>query len=340
MSELDNLLKDINKKYKETIGFKGLERKEFDKIPFSSPRLNYMTYGGIARNTITELSGEEGSGKTTTALDLLKNAQKLFSKKKKCVYVDIENTLDEKWARTLGVNIEDLILIRPQEQTAENLFDIIEAIIKTGEAGLVIVDSVAVMISEQAYDVSYSKKTYGGIASVLTRFVCKMVPLLKKYDSTIILINQVRQDLDNPYNKYKTPGGQALKHQLSLRLAFRQGKFIDNDNNELSNSCENPAGHLIQVSILKTKICRPDRKLGFYTLKYLTGIDWINDLIDVAMKYYIISQSGAWYYLLDDSGEPIDKFQGRIKLYNKLNSDNDFTNNIIELVNKNILKDD
>ena len=334
MSELDNILKDINKTYKDNIAFKGLERKDFDRIPFSSPRLNYMTYGGIARHTITEFFGAESSGKTSTALDVVKNAQAILPKGKHIVYIDIENLLDEKWAEQLGVNIKDLILIRPQQQTAEQIFDISEKVICSGEAWLVILDSVGAMISGAIFEESYEKKSYGGIATPMTRFVNKIVSMLRKYDSTLLILNQVREDMDNPYNQFITPGGRALKHEASLRLFFRQGKYIDKDGNELSNKAENPAGHKIEVSMIKSKICRNDRRLGFYTLNYLNGVDWLTDLIEVAIKYEIVSQSGAWFSVFDENGEQIDKFQGKAKLIDKIKNDTQFKDKIMNLVNK------
>lgn len=333
MSELDNILKDINKKYKQEIAFKGLERKEFDRIPFSSPRLNYMTYGGIARNTITEFFGPESSGKTTTALDVVKNAQSLLPKGKHIAYIDVENLLDEKWAETLGIILKDLILLRPQEQTAEDILDISEKLICSGEIWLLVIDSVGSMISGAIFEESYDKKSYGGIATPMTRFVNKVVSLLRKYDCTLLILNQVREDMNNPYNQFITPGGRALKHEASLRLCFRQGKLLDKDGNELPNKAENPAGHKIEVSMVKTKICRPDRRLGFYTLNYLYGIDWIADLIEVAMKYEIITQGGAWFSVFDENGEFIEKFQGKLKLIEKIKSDADFKAKLINTVN-------
>lgn len=333
MSELDTLLKNINKQYEEDIAFKGLERKDFTRIPFSSPRMNYVIYGGIARNTITELSGEEGSGKTTTALDLVKNMQQILKKEKsdkKVVYIDAENTLDEMWASKLGVNVDELVMIRPQEQTTEQILDIAEQIVKTNEAAMLVIDSIAVLVPQQIYEESYEKKSYGGNATALTRFVSKVVPLLRKYECTLILLNQVRQDINNPYNQYLTPGGQALKHQCSLRLAFRRGDFIDEKGNKIPNYSANPVGHKVMASVVKTKICRPDRKLGYYTLNYLQGIDWVTDLIEVAIECNLIAQAGAWYYLNDENGELIEKFNGKSKLVDRLKNDKE----LVEKINK------
>lgn len=336
MSELDNLLKNLNKEYKEEIGFMGLERKDFTRIPFTSPRMNYILYGGIARNTITELFGEEGSGKTTTALDLVKNAQLIFKKEKnnkKVVYLDAENTLDEEWANTLGVDIKNLIMIRPQTQTTEQILDIVEKLIQTNEVGMLVIDSVAVLVPQQIYEESYEKKNYGGNAASFTRFVSKIVPQLRKYDCTLLLINQVRQDINNPYNEFITTGGQALKHQCSVRLMFRRGELYDSKGNAVPNRFENPIGHQVKCSVVKTKICRPDRKLGFYTLNYLNGIDWERDLIDCAIQFGIISQAGAWYYLLDDNGEVKNKYQGFTNLIKTIKNEPIIRESILYRVN-------
>lgn len=349
MSALDTYIKDINKKYKEDIAFKGLERIENSKIPFSSPRMNYILYGGIPRNRIIELIGENGSGKTTTALDLVKNAQIIFEEEnqgKKVVYVDTENTLDEAWASTLGVNVDDLIILRPQTQTAEQILDIIMDIIKTNEVGLVILDSVATMVSQNIFDESLEKKSMAGISAPLTRFVNLAVSLLSKHQCTLIIINQVRQDMNNPYNQYVTPGGEALKHQCSVRLSFRKDGYIDENGNDVKMSCENPAGHYVKVNVVKSKVSRNDRKVGFYTLRYRSGIDWINDLIDCGMRYNLVNQAGAWFsvfdkngeLMVDDNGAPY-KFQGEAKLRAAIKEDEVLKNYLLNTINEKMLSE-
>ena len=346
MSLLDNVIKDINKKYKEDIAFKGLDRLETTKIPFSSPRLNYLLYGGIPRNRIIELIGENGSGKTTTALDLVSNAQKIFKEEgqnKKVIYIDVENTLDEMWASLLGVDVDELVVIRPQTQTAEQILDIMIDLIKTNEVGLMVLDSVATMVSQNIFDESMEKKSMAGISAPLTRFVNLAVSLLTKHQCTLIIINQVRQDVTNPYNQFVTPGGEALKHQCSVRLNFRKDGYIDEDGNDVKQSCENPAGHYVKVNVVKSKVSRNDRKIGFYTLRYRTGIDWVNDLIDCGMKFNIINQAGAWFSVFDENGELKNKedgtpykYQGEAKLRAAIKEDEALKEYLLKEINKNI----
>ena len=357
MSKLDALIKEINKDYKEEIAFKGEDASliKYEVVPFSSPRLNYMLYGGLPMGRMIEFAGAEKSGKTTTALDMVKNCQKKFEKEyeetcnkktlkdydpvmRRVCFVDAENTFDVEWAEKLGVKVDDLILIKPQEQYAEQIFEIMRAVIETGEVGLIVLDSVAQLVSKQAFEEDIEKKTYGGIASSLTKFCNIVVPLLGKYNCMCIMINQVREDLNNPYNEFITPGGRGFKHNCTIRLMFKQGKFIDINNKELTNNCENPAGNLVQVKIEKSKVCRSDRRLGFYTLNYLEGIDYINDTIDVLMQVGCIIQRGSYFDIIDpNTGEVLvdEKIQGRSTLVNKLRDDEELFNRIYSFISYN-----
>ena len=346
MSRLDDFLKELNKKSKEQILVKGITRKPFRAIPFSSPRMNYMLYGGLPRGRIIEFSGLEGGGKTTTALDICGQAQELFQKEyeeavqqlaekpkdeklksivargpQKVVYADTEMTLDEEWARKLGVDIEDMYILQPQHKTAEQIFEIILNIFRDTECGLVVLDSVATLIPQGIYDEDMEKKAYCGIAQSLTMFCNRLVPVIASTGSTIIVINQMRDDINNPHNLYNTPGGKAFKHHCSVRLMFQKGSFIDEDGDELKRSAENPAGNLVMVNLLKTKVCKPDRRTGFYTLNYTYGIQKIPDLVDIAIKYGYIQQAGSWFRLIDMStGEiMLDEKEEEIKIQGQTN---------------------
>ena len=334
MGKLDALIKQINKDYKEEIAFSGNDAAlmKYELVPFSSPRLNYMMYGGLPMGRMIEFAGAEKSGKTTTALDIVKNCQIKFEQEgqeRKVCFVDAENTFDVEWATKLGVKVEDLLLIKPQEQYAEQIFEIMRAVIETGEVGLIVLDSVAQLVSKQAFEEDIEKKTYGGIAMSLTKFCNIVVPLLGKYNCMCIMINQVREDLNNPYNTFITPGGRGFKHNCSVRLMFQQGDFLDVNYKHLNRGCENPAGNEVNVRIEKSKVCRSDRRLGYYTLNYLEGIDYINDMVDVLLQTGYIVQNGSYFTLVDaETGEVLCdedgkeiKVQGRTNLYKRLKED-------------------
>ena len=182
--------------------------------------------------------------------------------------------------------------------------------------------SVPMLIPQQIYEETLEKKSYGGVSGPMTSFSGKISPIVSKANCGLILINQTREDFNNPYNTTKTPGGRALRHLFALRMLFNKGSLIDEDNKEQNSRFEHPTGHLVQIQIVKTKVSKPDRRLGFYTLKYDTGIDYISDMVDMALLYSFIIQGGAWYSLMEDDGETIIKdeednllkFQGKAKL--------------------------
>lgn len=348
MSRLDSLIKEINKEYKEEIAFNGNDAalRKYELVPFSSPRLNYMLYGGLPMGRMIEFAGAERSGKTTTALDMVKQCQIKFeeeakknkTEKRRVCFVDAENTFDVDWATKLGVKVKDLLLIKPQEQYAEQIFEIMKTVIETGEVGLIVLDSVAQLVSKSAFEEDIEKKQYGGIAMSLTKFCNIVVPLLGKYNCMCIMINQVREDLNNPYNEFITPGGRGFKHNCSVRLMFQQGNFIDVNNKELTRGAENPAGNLVKVKIEKSKVCRSDRRVGFYTLNYLNGIDYISDTIDVLMQLGAILQRGSYYDIINpETGEVLyeEKIQGKPNLIKVIKENKDLYKKLESLISYN-----
>lgn len=371
MRELDKALAAINKDAGAEIIKQGTEIIYVDKIPFSSPTMNYMTYGGVPIGKVTEFFGGENGGKTTTALDIVANAQQLFEEEfefkcdelekaidklgdsksnakakankikeledlrdkgpKAVVYIDLENTLDVEWARLLGVDTELMYLLRPENQTAEQVLQYTIDLMKTGEVGLVVLDSIPCLIPQQVFEEDLEKKSYGGVSKVLTDFSNRIPPIVAKHHITFIGINQVREDLNSTYAHEVTPGGRAWKHLCSLRLKFKKGDNLDANNTEIPRNSENPAGNKVQAEIVKTKVCRPNRRLGYYTLNYIDGIDVLYDTIQMGIRYNFILKSGAWFNLCDpDTGEILTdedgaeiKLQGRSKLIQYLNDNPD-----------------
>lgn len=242
-----------------------------------------------------------------------KELQDVIDKGKKLVaYVDTEQTLDVEWAQKLGVDTEALILVKPQEQTAEQVLEIIKQLIATGNIGLCVLDSIPCLVPQQIYDESLEKKAYGGISQPLTIFSSKILPYLVQNECAFIGINQIREDLSSMYNTISTPGGRAWKHACSLRLRFKKDTLLDENNGELSSRAENPAGNKVQIEVVKTKVCKPDRKLGYYTLNYTTGIDAVNDTITVATQYGLLQKEGSWFTFLNEDKTPMEDDEGKI----------------------------
>ena len=320
MPGIEEVVQSLNKQHKEVLITRGLAKYDYDRIPFTSPRLNYMTFGGIPKGKLIEFFGENHGGKTTTALDVVANYQQ-DPDSKGVLYADLENSLDVVWARKLGVDFdrENFYVLKPSGQGAETVFEMIIKMLETGDIGLAVIDSLGVMMSNQAFEKSIEDKTYGGIAMALTNFSKKAEMLCNKFDITIIGINQLRADMNSPYGGMSTPGGEAWKFLCSARFEFKMGKYIDEKGNDLTRQAENPSGNYVLVSMKKNKTCPPTRRTGFYTLNYYTGIDYLKDLIEVAIKYNLIIQSGAWFAIVDpDTGEQIIKLQGQPRVYDYL----------------------
>lgn len=345
MSQLDVILQGLAKKYGEDIVETGVEKNDYDRIPFSSPRLNYMSFGGLPLGHVHEFSGPEGSGKTTTAFDMIKNAQKKFAEEAKAngnterriVFMDVEGTFDYTWANKFGVDTTKVIRLKMAGWPASEVLNALLETMKAPEVGLAVLDSIAAMPADQLADKSVGDKIYGGIALPLQNFTNQVKRYLVENNSMVICINQVRDDLGSMFGGTTTPGGRGFKHACSTRLQFRKGKFVDKDNKELTSAAENPAGNLINVVILKSKVFPSTRRVGYYTIKYLTGPDLMNDYIDVGLQVGVINQRGAFFDIVDTTtGEILnkEKIQGRVNLRKVLEANQDWIKLIDTVVNE------
>ena len=330
-SKLFEWMKKVNKQYGSEIVQIGVEEKDLDLIPFSSPRLNYLSYGGVPRGRITEFYGEESSGKSTLCLDLMANFQKKWPDEY-ILYIDIEGTYDTRWASNMGVESDSVVILNCLGQYAEEVFDQVKEAMETGAFGLMILDSIGAMYSKQASEKSFEDKTYGGIALSLTQFVNQSVPIIKRNNIAFIGINQIRENIGNMYNPISTPGGKAWKFACSQRYMCRKGKFLDDKGNEISSSSENPQGHLIEVKLIKSKTCPSDRRIGKCSLFYRTGIRQDIDLLDLAIKFDIIHKGGAWFNATINGNDY--KWQGQSKVLEALNTNELLFNSIKDNVNK------
>lgn len=329
-ANLMDWMKKVNKQYGSEIVQLGTEEKELDLIPFSSLRLNYMSYGGVPRARISEFYGEESSGKSTLCLDLMANFQKLWPEEY-ILYIDVEGTYDAKWASHMGVNQDTVVVLSCIGQYAEEIFDQVKEAMETGAFGLMILDSIGAMFSKQASEKSFEEKTYGGIAMALTQFVNQCVPIIKRNNIAFIGINQVRENIGNIYNPITTPGGRAWKFACSQRYMTRKGKFLDEKGNEISSSSENPQGHLIEVKLVKSKTCPSDRRVSKCSLFYRNGIRQDLDLLDLALKFDVIHKGGAWFNASIDGQDY--KWQGQAKVLEELNNNTSLFESVKQKVN-------
>jgi recombination protein RecA len=340
---LHDVLKNINKKFGDNIVKVGVEGLEVDgMLSLGSPSFDFAVYGGIPEGRIVEFSGAEGSGKTTSAFITAASYQREEIKRnpdnpRAIILLDNEGTADPVWAKKLGYNMDEdaevpTVIIRPEAQSAEEIFDMALDMLKTGEVGLLIFDSIATLVPQQIADESMEKQQMGGIAKALTRFANTAIGLLRKHKATLIAINQVRENLSGYGDTLITPGGRAWKHACSMRLMFKRGDFFDAEGNTLmKRDAQSPAGHVIEVAVLKTKTCKWDRKLGYMHLDYNKGVDVLQDTLDVALHFgYIDNSVQGSYKLVDiDTGEVMVDSEGKeIKIRGKKNLTSYFRENV------------
>ena len=334
------------------------------KIPFSAPMLNWATYGGIARQRITEFLGAPGGGKSSSAIDLCFNAYNMFNEEheskvqemrqavasghkelagpledlidagpKKILYADLEHSFDFKWAEKMGLTENMVDVMQPPDLPAEDILQMIQTVIETGQCGLIVLDSVPTLVPKAELEKKYGERTVAALAGLMTIFLRKIVPLLTRYDCTLLLINQTRPNMENPY-VVNSPGGEAIKFYSSTRILFRLGSPVDFAGNELPASTENPNGYIINTKLMKQKVGSFDRKMASYFLMADSGIRPDYDYAKLAInKYAIIKKSGGWFTfcdpttgeILEEDGKPA-KVNGQVKVYDYLQSHPDYYN--------------
>lgn len=329
---LTDILKDITKKQgADVISYDIEDLSEYGTLSLGSPGLDFCTYNSFPEKAIVEISGAEGSGKSSLA-DMIcasfqkKELQRNSDNPRKILYVDLEFRKQPSWAKKMGFDMKNnpvkVLTYRPEDQSAENILDTVLDMTRTGEIGLIVIDSLNMLVGQQTQGESLEKKQMGGIAGVLGDFVKRITSLLFKYDVTLIGINQLRDGL-NPYGPAEvTSGGRAWKHACSLRLRVKKGKFINDEGEELSNNAESPAGYIMEVAVLKTSVCKWDRKLGRTVINFNRGVDILQDTIDVATFFNIIQNPVPGSFLLADpeTGETLKDSEGKeIKIRGKKN---------------------
>ena len=348
------------------------------KIPFSAPMLNWLTYGGIPRGRIIEFHGEEGGGKSTTSINVCYNAFKIFQKEfeekvqkyrdniakgkkeyagpledlleagpKQIHYWDLEHSFDWQWAGKMGLKKGDITVIQPPNVDAESVCQTIEETIVSDEVGLVVMDSIPSLVTRAELEKKYGERTVSALAGLMTIFMRKITPLTSRHDCTLLMINQTRDNMDNPY-VIQTPGGKAIKFYCTTRMYFRKGAPVDFAGNELPNNVENPNGYLINVKLVKQKGAPFDRKVASYFLMSDSGIREDFDYAKLAIqKYGIIKKTGGWFTMCDpETGEVLEqdgkvvKINGQVRVYDYLAANPEYYAKLKHYINNDINLDD
>ena len=259
--------------------------------------------GGIPRGRIIEIFGPESSGKTTLALHMIAEAQKMGGE---AAFIDAEHALDPVYAKKLGVDIDNLIVSQPD--TGEQALEIAEALVRSGALDIIVVDSVAALVPKAEIDGDMGDSHIGLQARLMSQALRKLAGAINKSKSVIVFINQLREKVGVMFgNPETTPGGRALKFYASVRLDIRKIEQIKQDGEVVGNRAK--------VKIVKNKVAPPFREAEF-DIVYGKGISKEGNILDIGANLDIVEKSGSWFSY---NGDRIGQGRENVKKYLKDN---------------------
>ena len=289
-----------------------------DVIPTGSMTLDMaLGIGGVPRGRIVEIYGPESSGKTTVALHVAAQAQKLGGE---VAFIDVEHALDPVYAKALGVDIDNLLVSQPD--SGEQALEIAEALVRSGAIDCIVLDSVAAMVTKAEIEGDMGDTHVGLLARLMSQAMRKLTSVISKSNCVAIFINQVREKIGVVYgNPETTPGGRALEFYSAVRIEVRKGEPIKNGAEII--------GARTKCKVVKNKVAPPFKECEF-DMMFGQGIDRVGEVCDLAVDLDIIKKSGAWFSY---NGQKIG--QGRENAKEYLRSNPDIMKEIEEKVKEN-----
>jgi recombination protein RecA len=298
--------------------------KAWPAVPTGALSLDMILgIGGLPLGRVVEIYGPESSGKSTISLSVVAQAQKMGLK---CAYIDAEHALDPTYMDALGVNLDDLLLAQPDY--GEQALEIADKLIRTGEVGVIVIDSVAALVPKAELEGDMESNQMGLQARMMAKATRKIVALAAEHKCLVIFINQLRMKIGIMFgNPETTPGGRALPYAASVRIDVRKKEDLKDKSGE-------SIGIKVKAKVIKNKMA-PPLKVTEFDIYYGKGVDNFGCLLDVCMAKGIFSQRGAWVYY---NGESYS--QGRDNAIEKLKEDPKLVSTLQELIKNGIRTDD
>jgi recombination protein RecA len=256
---------------------------DVEAIPTGSMTLDMaLGIGGVPRGRIVEIYGPESSGKTTVALHVVAEAQKMGGN---AAFIDVEHALDPVYASALGVDIDNLLVSQPD--SGEQALEIAEALVRSGAIDILVLDSVAAMTTKAEIDGEMGDLHVGQLARLMSQAMRKLTSVISKSNCVAIFINQVREKIGVMYgNPETTPGGRALKFYSSVRIEVRKGETLKNGTEVI--------GARTKCKVVKNKVAPPFKECEF-DIMYGQGISRVGEVLDLAVELDIVKKGGAWF---------------------------------------------
>lgn len=255
--------------------------------------------GGVPRGRVIEIYGPESSGKTTVALHILAEAQKLGGI---AAFIDAEHALDPSYAQKLGVKLEDLYIAQPDN--GEQALDITETLVRTGGVDVVVIDSVAALAPKAEIEGEMGANSIGLQARLMSQALRKLTPIVNKSKTCVIFINQLREKVGVMFGSPEvTTGGKALKFYASIRLDVRKGEAI--------KDADGIVGNRTRIKVVKNKLA-PPFKVAEFDMIFGKGISKESCILDLAVAFGILEKTGAW---ISFEGEKIGQGKENAKKY-------------------------